>query len=142
MNHFFVMNRIVVTLCSGFVSLLAFGQGGVAVPGTTATSAPAGAPGWINLVMLGGMFLLMWLFIIRPQAKRQKEHKNFLESLKVGQEVVTASGIIGKISQISDSVVTLNVGNTQIPFLKSGISAEYGKPASVQPEVIMGSSKT
>lgn len=95
----------------------------VQTPGT-APGAPAAAPGWLNFALLGGMIFFMYLFIIRPQAKRQKEHKAFLDSLRTGQEVITSSGLIGKITSISDSVVTVDLGSTNVRVLKSAISGE------------------
>jgi preprotein translocase subunit YajC len=90
--------------------------------------APAGA-GYLNILLLVGMFFFMWLFIIRPQAKRQKEHKQFLEKLVSGQEVVTSGGLIGKISSVQDTVVTLDLGHGTVKILKSAVSGELGQPA-------------
>ena len=83
----------------------------------------------MNLVIFGGMILFMYFFVIRPQQKRQKEHRNFIESLKTGMEVVTASGLIGRITAITDTIVTLDLGNTSVRVLKSTISGELGKPS-------------
>lgn len=108
-------------------------DGPVAVPGgATPSGAPAAsgsAPAWMNLVIFGGMILFMFFFIIRPQQKRQKEHKNFIESLKTGMEVVTASGLIGRITTITDTIVTLDLGSTSVRVLKTTISGELGKPS-------------
>ena len=105
--------------------------GGAASAGGSAAASGA-APAWMNLVIFGGMILFMFFFVIRPQQKRQKEHKNFIESLKTGMEVVTASGLIGRITSITDTIVTLDLGNTSVRVLKSTISGELGKP-SLQP---------
>jgi len=94
-----------------------------------AGAAPGAAAGWMNLVIFGGMILFMWFFVIRPQQKRQKEHRNFVESLKTGMEVVTASGLIGRITSITDTIVTLDLGNTSVRVLKHTISGELGKPS-------------
>lgn len=110
-------------------------DGPVAVPGGATGAAGAGAPGpaaaagWMNLVIFGGMILFMWFFVIRPQQKRQKEHRNFIESLKTGMEVVTSSGLIGRITTITDTIVTLDLGNTSVRVLKHTISSELGKPS-------------
>ncbi|MEN9528817.1 MAG: hypothetical protein RI932_690 [Pseudomonadota bacterium] len=109
-------------------------DGPVAVPGNATGgaaggAAPGAAAGWMNLVIFGGMILFMWFFVIRPQQKRQKEHRNFIESLKTGMEVVTASGLIGRITSITDTIVTLDLGNTSVRVLKHTISGELGKPA-------------
>lgn len=90
---------------------------------TPGTAAPAGAsPGWMNLVLLGGMIFFMWMFMIRPQAKRQKEHKAFLDSLQTGMEVITSSGFIGKVTNVTDTIVTLDLGNGSVRILKSAVS--------------------
>ena len=79
----------------------------------------------INLVFLGAMFLIFWLFLIRPQTKKQKEQRVFMDNIEKGQDVVTASGILGRINKIEDQIVTLEVGNkTYIKVVKSAISKE------------------
>jgi preprotein translocase subunit YajC len=104
-------------------------SGPVVTPGTTASAAGA-PPAWMNFVLLGGMILFMYLFIIRPNSKRQKEHKNFLESLAPGKEVITSSGLIGKVTHISDTIVTVDLGTTSVRVLKSAISGELGRAAT------------
>lgn len=101
----------------------------VQTPGTS-PNAPAGAPGWMNMVLLAGMILFMWLFIIRPQSKRQKEHRTFLDSLQTGMEVVTSGGIIGRVTNVSDTIVTIDVGNGSVRVLKSAVSGKLGAPAT------------
>lgn len=84
-----------------------------------------GGAGLTNLIFLGAMFLIFWLFLIRPQAKKQKEQKNFIDAVKKGDQVVTASGILGRINKIEDEIVTLEVGNkTYIQVTKNAISKE------------------
>lgn len=53
----------------------------------------------------------MYFFMIRPQNKRQKEIQNFRKNLAVGQEVITAGGIYGKVKEIEDSVVVLEIAS-------------------------------
>ena len=99
-------------------------------------AAPAAGPvgaGYMNFILIGAMFFFMWLFIIRPQAKRQKEHKLFLEKLATGQEVVTSGGLIGKITLVQDTVVTLDLGSSSVRVLKSAISGELGRPQIASP---------
>jgi preprotein translocase subunit YajC len=99
-----------------------------AAPAGAGGAGGAGASGYLNFLLLGGMFFFMWLFIIRPQAKRQKEHKQFLDKLANGQEVVTSGGLIGKITSVQDTVVTLDIGASSVRVLKSAISGELGRP--------------
>jgi len=90
------------------------------------------APGWINLALIGGMVLFMWLFIIRPQSKRQKEHRTFVESLVPGKEVITQSGLIGKIVSVSDAIATIDFGQGPVRVLKSSIASEMGSASKAK----------
>ncbi len=96
------------------------------------SARPSGAPPWVNLVMIGGLVLFMWLFVFRPQSKRAKEQKEFLSSLAPGLEVITSGGLIGSIVEVNDNVVSLNVGNGQVRVLKSSISGKYAPAATVE----------
>ncbi len=68
-----------------------------------------GRPGYEGVIMLVIMFAIFYFLLIRPQQKRAKEHKQLVESLKVGDAVVTAGGIHGKVAALQDTVVTLEV---------------------------------
>src|SRR5687767_11382113 len=71
------------------------------------------------------MFIVVFFFFIRPQAKKQKEQVKFLDALDKGEEVVTTSGIIGRINKIEGSIVTLAVSEkTFIRVTKGCISKE------------------
>ena len=71
------------------------------------------------------IILVMYFFFIRPQAKKQKEQQKFTEELTKGKEVVTNSGIIGKIVKLDEKEVTLMVDQkAQIRVLKGMISKE------------------
>lgn len=75
------------------------------------------------------IILVFYFFLIRPQIKRQKEQQKFVENLKEGMDVVTNSGIIGRITKIEGTVVKLMVDEkTFIRVVKSSIQGEY-KPA-------------
>lgn len=82
--------------------------------------------GFINMAMLALMFIIFWFFLIRPQAKRQKEQRNFVDSLKKDMEVVTTSGILGRISKIEDNIITLEVSSkVYLRVTKGSISKEW-----------------
>jgi preprotein translocase subunit YajC len=76
-----------------------------------------------------GMFLpliailvIFWIFMIRPQAKRQKELKKFRDSLQKGDKVITNGGIYGKIASVSETVVVLQVDeNTKLTVDKGSV---------------------
>jgi len=85
----------------------------------------AGSAGTMNFVFLALMILIFWFFLIRPQSKKQKEQRNFNESLEKGDDVVTASGMLGRINKIEDDIITLEVGSKlYIKVTKNAISKE------------------
>jgi len=73
--------------------------------------ASGGQAGYLNIAFILLMFAVFWFFIIRPQSKKQKEQRNWLQELEKGDDVVTASGILGKITKIEDDIITLEVGS-------------------------------
>ena len=76
-----------------------------------AQGAPGGEPSWtlpvVMMVALGFMYFMM----IRPQAKRAKELKAMVDALSKGDEIVTTGGLVGKITDISDQYITLQVSS-------------------------------
>ncbi|HJZ85927.1 MAG TPA: preprotein translocase subunit YajC [Polyangia bacterium] len=77
---------------------------------------------WMMLLMFG----VVWFMMIRPQQKKAKEHQQWLKDLKKGDEVVTQGGIIGRITGLSDTIVTLEVQEkVRMRVLRSSIQ---GKP--------------
>ncbi len=64
-----------------------------------------------SLIMLGMLFVLFYFFLIRPQSKKAKEHRAMVEALTKGDEVVNSGGILGRITQISDQIVTMEIAN-------------------------------
>lgn len=74
------------------------------------------------------MFVVVYFFFIRPQSKKAKEQAEFVKNLKKGDEVVTGSGVIGKISKLDNQSVTLMVDQkSYITFLRSSINQEMTK---------------
>ena len=88
-------------------------------------TAPGG--GNFQFILLGGIILVFWLFMIRPQTKKAKEQKKFLENLQKGDKIVTIAGIHGTISKINeDATIQLEVSvGTYIKIEKSAISMEW-----------------
>ncbi len=86
----------------------------------------AGGNEFLRMILLFGPILLVfWFFFIRPQAKKQKEQTAFAEGLEKGQEVVTVSGILGRINKIEGGIITLEVGTkTYLRITKNSISKE------------------
>ena len=75
-----------------------------------------------SLIMIVAMIAIFYLFMIRPQAKKQKELKKFREAMKPGDKVVTIGGIHGKILEIAESTVLISSEGTKIRLEKSAIS--------------------
>jgi|SaaInlStandDraft_5_1057022.scaffolds.fasta_scaffold00774_19 preprotein translocase subunit YajC len=95
--------RSIVAIVSMLGAGTAFAEG---------TGAPAGGGPTSSFVMIGFMFILMYLFMIRPQNKKAKEHRELMGKLKEGDEILTSSGIIGQIKRVSEQfvVITLDEG--------------------------------
>lgn len=75
-----------------------------------------------SLIMIVAMIAIFYLFMIRPQAKKQKELKKFREAMKPGDKVVTIGGVHGKILEIAESTVLISSEGTKIRVEKSAIS--------------------
>ena len=73
----------------------------------------------IALMPLITVFLLFYLILYIPQRRRQKKHKSYIEALKIGDDVITDSGIYGRVTQIKDESVTLVLKKGEIEILKS-----------------------
>ena len=65
--------------------------------------------GWANIVMIVVLIAIFYLFMIRPQQKKQNQIKKFREGIRVGDNVVTAGGIYGKIRSIEDTTFSLEI---------------------------------
>ena len=84
-----------------------------------------GNAGIINAVFLVAMIAIFYFFMIRPQTQKQKEQRSFMDDLKKGDDVVTGSGMLGRINKIDNEIVTLEVGTkTFIQVTKNSISKE------------------
>ncbi|MBC7948903.1 MAG: preprotein translocase subunit YajC [Chitinophagaceae bacterium] len=94
----------------------------------TAKPQPSGPFGSMTtLIFLGGMILVFWLFFIRPQAKRAKTQKKFIEDLQKGDKIVTIAGIHGTINKVNEDG-TLNIEISPGSYLKiekSAISMDW-----------------
>ncbi|MFY0689019.1 MAG: preprotein translocase subunit YajC [Cyclobacteriaceae bacterium] len=87
-----------------------------------------GAGGYGQFIMLGGMVVIFYLFFIRPQQKKQKDSKKFIEAIKKGDQIVTVGGIHGKVVSVDDNTVTVDVDRgSKLVLEKSSISLESSK---------------
>ena len=70
-----------------------------------------GAGGMVSFLPIILIFVIFYFLLIRPQQKRSKEHRNVLASLKVGDQVLTAGGVYGRITGMRDNVLTLEISD-------------------------------
>lgn len=70
-----------------------------------------GDGGWSMVLMMVAIFAIMYFFMIRPQQKKQKEINKFRNSLEIGQSVITAGGIYGKVKELEDNVVVVEIAS-------------------------------
>lgn len=94
---------------------------------TATTQTPVGAPpqpGPLSMLMpFGLMFLVIYFLIIRPQQKKIKAHQETLSKLQHGDEIITNAGIFGKVTGITDKVVTVEIAdNVRVKVLRSQIA--------------------
>ncbi|MDE5870065.1 MAG: preprotein translocase subunit YajC [Muribaculaceae bacterium] len=76
---------------------------------TILLEAPATGSNWSGIIMIVAMIAIFYFFMIRPQSKKQKELKKQRESMKNGDRVVTAGGIHGRIKEIKETVIVMEV---------------------------------
>ena len=98
-------------------------MGPAAAPADGAAQQPSA---WPTILMFGAIILVMWLFMIRPQRKQQKEMQEFRNSLKKGDKVVTVGGIYGEIVEVSEKTVLIRVdGDVKLRVDKQGLVKDY-----------------
>jgi preprotein translocase subunit YajC len=104
----------------------AYAMGGQPAGGGAAQSGAAGFLG-SPIIMIVLLLAIMYFLMIRPQQKRAKQHKSFMENLKRGDTVVTSGGLYGKITGITDDAITLEIAEkVRVKVTKSSI-ADYVK---------------
>jgi preprotein translocase subunit YajC len=87
-----------------------------------------------QLIMFGLIAVVFYFFMIRPQVKKSKDQKKYVNELKKGDKVVTTAGIHGKIADITDAYFLVEVDNgVKIRFDKSAISLEASKALNTPP---------
>jgi preprotein translocase subunit YajC len=77
-----------------------------------AAAPAAAAPSWINAMFLPVMLIVVFYFLlIRPQQKKQKEHKAMVDTLAVGTEIVTGGGVLGKVTEVGEQFLTVEIAD-------------------------------
>lgn len=93
--------------------------------GAAATGAASGQPdgGLLGMLPLLLIFVLFYFMLIRPQTKRAKEHKNMVEALAKGDEIVTNGGLLGRITDVSDSFISVQIAEgVEVKVQKQSVS--------------------
>ena len=101
-------------------------------------SSGAGLQGISSLIMIGGLLVVFYFFMIRPQKKQEKKDAEMRDSLQVGDEVTTIGGIIGKVVSIKGETFVLETtkDKTKIRFLKGAIRSVDVKAADLAAQVM------
>ena len=87
-----------------------------------AGTAAAGPPGWVQFLPIVGMVLIFWLLIIRPQMQRQKQHQAKIAGVKKGDQVVTAGGLVGKVTKVDEQYAEIEIAQgVRVKAVKSTI---------------------
>ena len=90
-------------------------------------AAPSGG-GFEQIFIMIAMFAVLYFFMIRPQQKKAKEHKALVEALAKGDEVITSSGIAGRIAKVTDDFVTVTIAeNVDIQMQKVAVAVVLPK---------------
>ncbi len=101
--------------------------------------AQAGAPpagGMLEfMIMIAIFFAIMYFLIIRPQSKRAKEHKQLLDSLTKGDEVVTSGGLLGKITDVGESFVQMDISRGVSIMVQKQAIANVMPKGTFKPDV-------
>jgi len=93
-------------------------------------AAGSGIMGFLPMILI---IVVFYFFMIRPQMKKAKDHKKYIEALKVNDKVVTTAGIHGRIMEVNETSILLDVGNgVKIRFDKSAVSLDASKVANAQ----------
>jgi preprotein translocase subunit YajC len=100
----------------------------VIISSAYAQAAPASDPGFIGFLPIILMFVLLYFLMIRPQMKRAKETKAMIEALQKGDEVITAGGVLGRISKLGEQYVTLEIApDTEIVVQRAAVQSPLPK---------------
>ncbi|MFU8877373.1 MAG: preprotein translocase subunit YajC [Wenzhouxiangellaceae bacterium] len=77
---------------------------------------------WASLLPLLFIVVIFWLLIIRPQMKRTKQHRELVASLSVGDEIVSAGGLLGKVTEVGDNFIQVQLADgVQVKMQKSSV---------------------
>jgi preprotein translocase subunit YajC len=109
-----------------------------------ASGAPPGGGPTMSIFLMVGMFVVMYFFMIRPQAKKAKEQKKFADSMNAGEQIVTTAGIHGRINRANDDG-TLQIEISRGTFMtieRSAVSMEMTTAARKKADTAAGITTT
>ena len=93
--------------------------------GNLGSAGQGGGSQWMSFLPLILLFVVFYFLLIRPQQKRAKQQKQFIENLKKGDDVVTSGGLYGKITGLTDSTVTIEIAEkVRVRVAKSAIAQQ------------------
>lgn len=105
---------------------------------TLATTADGSTSSVWSIIMMVGLFALMYFFMIRPQKKKQKEEQNMRDSIQIGDEITTIGGIVGKVVTVKDDSIVLETGagaeRTKMKFTRWAIQTNDTANARMEEE--------
>lgn len=87
-------------------------------------AAPSGISAYMQPILLIGIVVVMYFFMIRPQSKKQKEQRKFQDDIQKGDRIVTISGIHGKITEMDEKTITIEMENGKMKLERAAISSE------------------
>ncbi|MGN0003437.1 MAG: preprotein translocase subunit YajC [Sphingobacterium composti] len=94
-----------------------------------------GGGGLMSMLPMVLIIVVFYFFMIRPQMKKQKDHKKYIEELGVNAKIVTTAGIHGRIVEVSDTTFLVDVGSgVRMRFDKSAVSLDASKAANAEPK--------
>jgi len=93
-----------------------------------AQTQAGGPPGWTQFVFIGGMALMFYFLLIRPQSKARKAQEERLSKLKAGDEVVLSSGLFATIDRVEDKHIWLKLGGSIVKARRSAVAALATEP--------------
>jgi len=95
---------------------------------SNAWAAPTQQPGFASFLPLIILFIIFYFILIRPQIKQAKQHKQLVASLTKGDEIATSGGLLGKIKQVGDNFIIIEISKeTEVKIQKQSVSIVYPK---------------
>ncbi|KGN81332.1 preprotein translocase subunit YajC [Porphyromonadaceae bacterium COT-184 OH4590] len=95
-------------------------------------AAKAGGSMWSTILMFGLLIVVFYFFLIRPQSKRQKEIRKFQDSLENGKTVITQGGIYGKVREVKDNYIILEIADGVKIKVNKNTVFDASDPASTE----------